>query len=294
MKELEDFILSRRSEKTRKDYRRYFIKMFEYFNIKNFEDFKKLELADYFKYSNYLRDEKNNSDSSIQTKILAFSSFYAYLNDSGIMNKNYASPVLKRLKPTYNKKEGTYLESDEAEKIISVCKNPRERAIMTLFLNNGLRVGTLIGIEISNYKGNEISFRDKGGKIRKIQINDLTKTTIDSYLLYRQRTVERTHTKFTNLFLSDGGKPMATSSIDRTINKLAKKANIINKKISAHSLRRTVATDMHNRGEDILTIKNVLGHAFISTTQLYIKDNQTDANRAINNRVIGLGGVNIK
>ena len=121
--------------------------------------------------------------------------------------------------------------------------------------------------------------------MKKVDLNDATRIAIDTYLLVRKKT------NCPNLFVSNNGKPMATNSIDRTINKLALRAGITDKKISAHSLRRTVATDMYKRGEDILTIKNVLGHHKISTTELYIKDTNEFVKKAINSRVIGMNKV---
>lgn len=290
MKEMEDFLAAQRLPKTREDYRRNLTNLFKFLNVETFEDFKKVELSDIFKYRNYLKEEKNNSDSSIKTKLLALSSFYVYLNNANILDWNFAKPVIEKLRPYLNKKEGTYLNEDEIQKFINVCKSPRETAMMMLFLNNGIRVGSLINIRLDDYQGKKLIIREKGGKIREVTLNDATKIALDTYLLTRKKT------DCPNLFVSNGGKPMYTSSIDRTIDKLAKKAGITDKKISAHSLRRTVATDMYRIGNDILTIKEVLGHCRISTTALYIKNSRKMAENAINDRVIGTKAImsNIK
>lgn len=281
MEELEDFILSKRLPKTREDYRRNLNDIFEFLNVKTFEDFKKISLADVYKYRNYLKEEKNNTDNSIKSKLFALSSFYTYLNSSKIIDWNFASPVIKGLQPYLNKKEGTFLKDKEIDMFINACKNPRETAMMMLFLNNGIRVGSLIDILLKDYNGKTLTIREKGGQIRKMDLNSATKIAIDTYLLTRKKT------DCPNLFVSNGGKAMYTNSIDRTINKIANKAGITDKKISAHSLRRTVATDMYKHGEDLLTIKNVLGHHKISTTELYIKDTNEFAKKAINSRIIG-------
>lgn len=281
MKEMEDFLAAQRLPKTREDYRRNLEKIFEFLGVKTFEDFKKVELGDIFRYRNYLSEERHNSDSSIKTKLLALSSFYVYLNSANILDWNFAKPVIEKLRPYLNKKKGTYLNENEIQRFIDCCKNPRETAMMMLFLNNGVRVGTLTDIELEDYHGDSVIIREKGGKIREITLNKATRLAIETYLLNRKKT------SCTKLFVSNGGKKMYTYSIDRTIDKLAKKAGITDKKISAHSLRRTVATDMYRLGNDILTIKDVLGHCRISTTALYIKNTHNMAQNAINNRVIG-------
>ena len=85
---------------------------------------------------------------------------------------------------------------------------------------------------------------------------------------------------YNNIFISDKGTPMMPESIHRTVKKITKRAGI-NKNISAHSLRRSIATALYNQGVDINGIKDVLGHASISTTQIYIRDEEERANKIL-------------
>lgn len=112
-------------------------------------------------------------------------------------------------------------------------------------------------------------FKRKGGKIKKLYFNPSVTKKIDEYLKVRKET------DCTNLFVSNTGNPMSTQSIDMTLKKLARKAGI-NKNISAHSLRRTVATDMHKQGIDLKSIQTTLGHNNAGTTGIYIQEIEED------------------
>ena len=148
--------------------------------------------------------------------------------------------------------------------------------MIMLLLNNGLRVSELINLEFEDYdKDNQtITITRKGGLRKTIPISNEVNYAISKYLIYRKNT------GCTKLFVSNGGNKMSTNSIDRTIKKLKNKANI-ETNISAHSLRRTLATDLHKSGYDIKEIKDVLGHKSINTTAIYIKDEDENIRKVV-------------
>lgn len=288
MKELELFISSLNSEKTKQNYRTWIEDFLNNLNIENVEQLRELGVSDIVSWVNYLRNIKGNLDNSIKPKCQAVNSFYIFLmeNPKYNINNNPAMYVLKKLKPQKNPSKRTFLTLEEQQAFLGACKSKREIAMFTLFLNNGLRVSELIGLQLSdcyrmvipetNKEGYFINIRRKGNKIQKMVLNKETFEAIKDYI-----DNARKETVYNNIFISDGGKPMATLSIDRTVKKIAKKAGI-NKNISAHSLRRSIATELYRQGVDINGIKDVLGHASISTTQIYIQNAEEHANKILN------------
>lgn len=275
MKELESFLKLQNSEVTKKDYNISIGQFLNYVAVDNIEGLTKLTIDDYVNYRDYLLNERNNTQNTVNTRFRAVSSFLTYLRDElNIDIQNYACSVAKRLKP--QPKKGTSLNSIEAVNLLNECKNPREYAMIMLLLNNGLRVSELINLEFEDYdKDNQtITITRKGGLRKIIPISNEVNYAISKYLIYRKNT------GCTKLFVSNGGNKMSTNSIDRTIKKLKNKANI-ETNISAHSLRRTLATDLHKSGYDIKEIKDVLGHKSINTTAIYIKDEDENIRKVV-------------
>lgn len=292
IKEVENWLNTVRSQGTKKSYRTNIESFFEYKGIKTFEEFKRLDSDDYYKWIDYLINEKGNSENTVRPKISAISSFYAYL----LANPKYdirVNPIINAkihstVKSTTNPERTTWLTSKEIKAFMKQCRNPREKAICGIFLNTGLRVSEVIGLELNRYEHfineeNEncarILVRRKGGKLQIIEFNPYVTKLIDDYLLVRKET------DCPNLFVSNNGNPMSIQSIDRTIHKLKNRANI-SKNVSAHSLRRSAATAMYGAGFDIKEIQSVLGHNSSGTTDIYLKGLDDKANHVFQNFVI--------
>lgn len=292
MKEIENWLNTVRSKGTKKTYKKNAEEFMEYKEIKKFEDFKKLDADDYYSWIDYLINKKGNTENTAKSKISALSSFYAYL----LANPKYGvltNPIINArihntVKATTNPERTTWLTKEEMNSFMSQCRNTREKAICGIFLNTGLRVSEVIGLELENYKhfineNNEncsnILAKRKGGKLQIIEFNPYVTKLIDNYLKIRKKT------DCPNLFVSNAGNPMSVQSIDRTIHKLAKRAGI-NKNVSAHSLRRSAATAMYGAGFDIKEIQSVLGHSSSGTTDIYLKGLENRANHVFQNFVI--------
>lgn len=263
MKELERFLLGLNSNKTKKDYNMHINSFIEFKCIQNIDDIKNLTIDDIEDWELYLRN-KENSGNTRRIKLSALSSFFDYLSDRDIITKNIVKPIIRKIKVT--KKETTYLTSSEVKKIQKVITNTRDYAIFNLAVNTGLRVSEIINLKLEDYKGNSLKILNtKGNKNRVVYLNQSVKEDINYYLKDRKQS------KYNNLFISDRGTPMCTVSLDNTLKKLTRRAGI-DKNISMHSLRRTLASGLYRNGIDIVSIKDILGHESISTTQIYIKN----------------------
>lgn len=286
MKELETFLKLKTSQKTKINYSNWINDFLQFKNIKDINDFANINLDDMVEYVDYLRNEKNNTDNSIKSKFRALSSFCNFLLESGLIEKNYSKYIIKNLNAQVNDNKRSFLTMDEQIRFLKECKSKREKAMFYLFLNNGLRVDELINLELDNFKTyknedgkyvGQITFRRKRNKIQTMYLNEYVTELINDYI-----NNDRKDTPYNNIFISNWGNPMDTSNIDKTISKIAKRAGI-DKKISAHSLRRSLATNLHNQGIDILGIKSILGHSSITTTQIYVKDDEKNANNILSN-----------
>lgn len=292
MKEVIKFLNTINSEGTRKAYNANINSFLDYKKIENIEDFKKLTVDDYFEWRNYLMNVLGNTGNTVKPKLSALSSFYDYLIGSqkyGITsNPIQIGGLHKKTKAQVNPENTTWLTKQEAVNFMSQCKNARETAMCAVFLNTGLRVSEVIGLELNKYEKfpngqgeicSHILVHRKGGKLQIVEFNPYVTEKIDNYIKVRKET------ECKNLFVSDKGNPMSRQSIDRTIHKIQKRAGI-NKEISAHSLRRTAATSMYKMGFGIKEIQDVLGHSSSGTTDIYLKGLDGSANNVFRNFVI--------
>ena len=217
-------------------------------------------------------DRKGNKNSTKARKISSIKAFYKYLVVViEVLDKNVS---LKLEAPKLEQRQPTYLTLDEAKKLLDVVKNSvdekfkeRDYAIITLFLNSGLRLSELASINTDKIKDDTLSVVGKGNKERTIYLNDTSKKAIKGYL--KVKKMNNFNDKKA-LFINRDGNRLSESSIQLLVKKYIKKAGLDNRKISVHKLRHTAATLMYKYGDvDIRALQQILGHSNISTTQIY-------------------------
>jgi len=263
MKELERFLKGLISPRTRQDYEININKFLEFKNINNIEEFKNLSIDDVEDWSLSLK-ENGNSQNTRRVRLAALASFCDYLIERDVITKNIARPLIKKLK--IDTKQQSYLTAGEVVKMLSKARNKRTYAIMMVAVNTGIRVSELINLKLEDYKVDKLEIvNGKGGKSRVVYLNETTKKALDDYIAIRKQS------NYKNLFISDKCTPMQIGALNVTLKNLVSRANI-NKNISMHSLRRSLATDLYANGVDLIGISNILGHSAISNTQLYIKN----------------------
>ncbi len=147
-------------------------------------------------------------------------------------------------------------------------KDLRDRAILELLFSTGLRVSELCSLTTDvDFSSGEFSIRGKGGKIRVVFVSDEAERAVKNYLAKRKDMSEA-------LFIqlgkkkNDDGKPLTRRSIERIVKHHAIKAGI-SKKVTPHVIRHSFATDLLSNGADLRSVQMLLGHANISTTQIY-------------------------
>ena len=151
------------------------------------------------------------------------------------------------------------------------ARHKRDFAITTLFLNCGMRLSELVGINISNINFSECKLNviGKGNKERTIYLNKACINAINNYLECRPKVAVKFDSRDA-LFLSERKERISNRTVQAIIRKELQKAGLDINKYSVHKLRHTAATLMYQYGEvDIRALQELLGHESISTTEIY-------------------------
>ncbi len=224
----------------------------------------------------YADSERQNQTSAKARKLAAIRSLYKFLvNKRGYLTDNPAANIDS---PKKKKALPKFLSLDEARSLLSAVLNDpearhRERdfCIITLFLNCGMRVGELVGINLQDIDPSLRSLRvlGKGNKERIIYLNEACRDALAEYLLIRKGEAYAACTDRA-LFLSNRQARLSIQGVQVTVQKYLNMAGLASKHYSVHKLRHTAATLMYQSGEvDIRVLKDILGHEQLNTTQIY-------------------------
>jgi site-specific recombinase XerD len=175
------------------------------------------------------------------------------------------------------KKLPNYLSIDEGKKLINLYNNSdkpgdiRDKAIICIFLNCGLRLSELkdLNIEDIDLENNKFQIIGKGNKERTGYLNELTKDALLKYLEVRDNSNDDPKARKHPLFITKYSERFNVKAIKVLIQKAYKLAGLDDKGYSVHTLRHTCATVLYKSGIDIRTIQKLLGHVQIDTTEIY-------------------------
>ncbi len=236
----------------------------------------------------YALEQRGNKWSARARKLSALKSFYKYLNVSThqIENnptKNIEGPQKKSALPKF-------LSLDESEMLLEAVRmdetsrtKERDSCILVLFLNCGMRLSELVGINLRDIDRDMDSLRviGKGAKERMIYLNDACRDAIRSYLPVR--AADEVQIKDKNaLFLSNRHTRISNKTVQWVVYKYLKAAGLESKHFSTHKLRHTAATLMYRSGNvDVRVLKDILGHEQLNTTQIYTHVSDESMKKAI-------------
>ncbi|MCL1834907.1 MAG: tyrosine recombinase XerC [Oscillospiraceae bacterium] len=219
------------------------------------------------KHGNSKHSDYGLSASSRARKIAVIRSYYKYLTVKA--NKLDENPVADLDSPKVRKSLPRYLSLDESVKLLdSVEGANRERdfCILTLFLNCGLRISELAGLDLTDLRADSVRILGKGDKERVVYINDACADAINDYLQVRKALAGADTKAF---FLSSRRTRISTSTVHSLVKKRLLEAGLDSTKYSSHKLRHTAATLMLRNGVDVRTLQELLGHEHLNTTQIY-------------------------
>lgn len=276
------------------DLRTFFRFFMCFFNKASFDDFdslntcdfslsdlKNISLDDLYDYLMFIRNTRDNEPNALARKISCLKSFYNYMTVKSHQLDNNIAKDLES--PKIPKKLPRYLTLEQSIKLLDAVDGEfavRDYAIITLFLNCGMRLSELVGINMQDMQKNSIFIRGKGNKERKVYLNDACINAINDYLAVRP------HDGVTDrdaLFLSKRKTRISNNMVYRMVKKNMERAGLDPDKYSPHKLRHTAATLMYVHGDvDIRALQEILGHQQLSTTEIYTHVDEKRLHDAVN------------
>ena len=234
---------------------------------KKFSNIDRIEINNYLAY----RLDNGTSLSTIQRIITCIKSFYSFLFENNIIENNPAQLIEN---PKKRRKLPTIITENEVMKLlespdVKTNKGLRDKCILELLYSSGLRISELLNIKINEIskEKNFLKIKGKGNKERLVPIGSSAMNLLIVYL-----DTYRLNIKISNnidiLFINENGSIISRQACWEMIQKYAS-ISLINKKISPHNLRHAFATHLLNNGADLRTVQMLLGHASLSTTQIY-------------------------
>ncbi len=208
-----------------------------------------------------------NGSSARARKVAALRSFYRYLTEK--VHKLDHNPVQTLESPKNKKSLPRHLSMEESVDLLQNVDSEypeRDFCIITLFLNCGLRVSELVGINLSDVRGDTLRVLGKGNKERLVYLNQACQQAIQAYL---PRRIKPRPEAAPALFISRLGRRISVQTVKWMVGRQLENAGLGDKNYSVHKLRHTAATLMYQNGVDVRTLKEVLGHESLNTTMIY-------------------------
>jgi integrase/recombinase XerC len=213
--------------------------------------------------------ENSINSRSVNRKLSTLKSYFKFLLKEGLIEQN---PMHRIIPPKSSKRLPVFIESESMDLLLDEIDFGegitalRDKLIIELFYITGIRLNELINIKISdiNFAANTIKIFGKRNKERYVPLNIEIGIRMQEYLTL----LKTEYPESIYLFLTNNGKKLYEKFVYRLVNSYLSKVTTTNKK-SPHILRHTFATHMLNSGADLNAIKEILGHANLSATQVY-------------------------
>lgn len=225
-------------------------------------------LSDLYAFMSYVSNNRDNTSHARARKVASLKSFFNYLtNKAKALEVNPASELES---PKILKRLPRYLNVEESKQLLSSVNgeySERDFAIITLFLNCGMRLSELVGINLNNIKNNTLTVIGKGDKERLIPLNNACIEAIDAYMKVRPVNGVKDRNA---LFISERKQRISKVTVQHIVKKYIKESGLDPQRYSTHKLRHTAATLMYKYGHvDIRALQELLGHESIATTEIY-------------------------
>ena len=229
-------------------------------------------------FLNYCKDERNNTAATRARKTSSLKDFFNYLTIK--VHKLSHNPTEELEAPKKGKRLPKYLTLEESLNLLKAVDGEfkeRDYCILIFFLNCGLRLSELVGINLSDINSEyTLKIRGKGNKERMLTLNPACVNALKEYLKVRPTNAI---TDKNALFISRKRCRMTNKGVYHMVNHYLEKIGLGNQGYSPHKLRHTAATLMFQKGGvDIRTLQAILGHSNLGTTQIYthIADEQIE------------------
>jgi integrase/recombinase XerC len=214
----------------------------------------------------------NYQKTSMARMLACLRTFYDYFLRRGKIEDN---PVRRVRTPRLDKKLPSFLEESEIKGLLESTTGDtftdlRDRALLETLYGGGLRVSESTGLDLGDLQLDEgiALVRGKGGKERLSPLGRCASAAIERYLPERAQRLERLGSEIEAIFVNKNGTRLDVRSVRRILDRRAVLAGI-RKRVTPHTLRHSFATHLLNRGADLRAVQELLGHANLTTTQIY-------------------------
>ncbi len=243
----------------------------------NLEFVKTIKRSDIYNYMNFCFEERQNSKRTLARKLSSIKELYKYL----CIKQHYIddNPTVGIDTPKYKSGLPKYLRLNECITLLDSVDGKfkvRDYAILTMFLNCGMRLSELVGLDLSslrlddNGSGDYVSVNviGKGSKERLIYLNDACNAALKDYIKFRSAIPDIIDKNA--LFISAQKRRINKRQVENIVKKALSNAELGGRGLSTHKLRHTAATLMYEHGKvDVRVLKDILGHEQLNTTQIY-------------------------
>jgi len=229
---------------------------------------KTVTLSEVYDFLYYVLNDRGDIAPTRSRKSSALRTFFSYLTVKA--NLLEVNPVAELEVPSQRKRLPKYLSLEECLQLLSSIEGKyavRDYCITVLFLNCGIRLSELVGINMNDIKGNTLRVIGKGDKERTIHLNQSCLDAISDYLKVRPNNIAKDQQA---LFISRQGNRISTKAVQANMQRYFKMSGLEAKGYSVHKLRHTAATLMYQHGGvDLRILKEILGHQNLATTEIY-------------------------
>ena len=256
---------------------------------------KKITIEDIHAFLAYLKNTYNSQPTTLARKASSIRIFFHYLCNKS--KRIPVNPAQDLENPKIGRRLPKYLSLEQSRKLLETASTPpqtehnnhdnsvRNFAIITLFLNCGMRLSELVGINLKDldFDDNKLNVIGKGNKERTIYLNNACIKAIKEYLSIRPKEGVKFDSREA-LFLSEQKRRISNRTVQYIVKEELRLAGIDQNKYSVHKLRHTAATLMYKYGQvDIRALQELLGHESISTTEIYTHVDSEQIRNAVEN-----------
>ena len=244
---------------------------------------KTISLSDIYDFLHFANQDCENNSKTRARKTSSIRGFFKFLTTKEhLLDDN---PVKELEVPSVKKSLPKYLTLEQSLQLLDVVDGPnkeRDFCILTLFLNCGMRLSELVGINLSDVRDNTLRLLGKGNKERIVYLNNACENALNSYLNVRNSTEGIVDKKA--MFIGRGGRRLGARRVEKIVEENLRKSGLGQMGYSVHKLRHTAATLMYQHGNvDIRVLKEVLGHENLGTTEIYTHVSSSNVEKAISN-----------
>ncbi len=239
------------------------------------EDIRRITLRNIINYYNFIIMECGNKERIRARKATSLRSFFKYLQKQARLIDENPTENLEIRSPNPRKQKPKYLNLNDSLALLRTLTEQKDKkahlrdyCIVTLFLNCGIRLSELVGLNLSSidFSEHKMMVLGKGNNERTVYLNEACMTALREYLFERSEIP----TDDKALFLSSHKKRISKRRVQQVVENALSAAGLDGRGLSTHKLRHTAATLMYQHGHvDLLTLQKILGHVSISTTEIY-------------------------